>query len=106
MNTVQDIKLSRRSPIKSIRVLAVDPEGTLRTAAVYQRKRRRSSKQYRGIEKLVRRMAEANRDASENYLDRHARSNEKKKDGWLKKFKPNSQKARRKGWKKLKLRLR
>lgn len=108
MNTdnVKDIKLSRRSRIKSIRVLDGEPGGELRTVAVYERPRRRISKQYRGIEKFVRRFAEANRDAADVYLERHKRANEKKKDGWLKKFNVNSQKARRKGWKRLKLRLR
>jgi hypothetical protein len=106
VNTDDTIKISRRSPIKSIRVLDRQPGGELRTSAVYERPRRRTSKQYRGIEKFVRRMAEASRDASEVYLERHNRSNEKKKDGWLKKFKTNSQKARKKGWKRLKLRLR
>lgn len=108
MNTDNDkgITISRSSRIKSIRVLDREPGGELRTSAVYQRPRRRVSKQYRGIERFVRRYAEANRDAAEVYLERHKRSNEKKKDGWLKKFNTNSQKARRKGWKKLELRLR
>jgi hypothetical protein len=105
-NNDKDIQISRRSPIKSIRVLDREPGGELRTSAVYERPRRRVSKQYRGIEKFVRRFAEANRDASEIYLERHKRSNEKKKDGWLKQLSTNSQKARRKGWKKLQLHLR
>jgi hypothetical protein len=58
------------------------------------------------MEKLVRRMVQANRDASERYLERHAQSNARKKDGWVKKFKTNTKKARAKGWKKLKLRFR
>jgi hypothetical protein len=102
------MELPKGSPIKSIRVLTREPGGNLTTVAVYadKRRKRRVSKRFRGLEKLVRRLAEARSVTAREYLARHEQANAKKKDGWLKRFPKNSMKALRKGRKKLKLRLR
>jgi hypothetical protein len=69
-----------------------------------KRKRRKGSRVFRGIEKLVRRSARAKKVYANTYLDRHEASNEKKKDGWLRDRRYNKLRARRKAIKVLRKR--
>ncbi|MGL6096887.1 MAG: hypothetical protein ACRC7O_13955, partial [Fimbriiglobus sp.] len=45
--------------------------------------KRRGSKAARPIEKMIRRMVEGQLATAQAYLDRHNRSNQRKKDGWI-----------------------
>ncbi|MDI1475032.1 hypothetical protein [Polyangium sp. y55x31] len=66
-------------------------------------KRRKLSRSSRLFEKITRRSALANRAVLDQYLDRHKRSNRKKKNGWLKDLSKNMFTAGRKGRKRFKL---
>lgn len=92
---------------KSIVVLHFGADGQIRREAVAgaAKPRRRGSRRYRGLEKLMRRVARATGESSRAYLDRHERSNHKKRNGWVKDLPKNLRKANRRGMKILKLRL-
>jgi hypothetical protein len=100
------VEVAGRSAVKSAVVLAPGADGQM-TATVYRerRRKRRVSKTWRPLEKAVRRMSTAQATAVGAYLDRHERSNQKKKDGWVKDFGDNVVKASRKGAKKMKIRI-
>jgi hypothetical protein len=66
------------------RILIVGAAG--QTSVVYEReseKRKKGTRALRPLEKAIRRRAEADKEAAEDYLKRHNRSNERRKDGWL-----------------------
>jgi len=69
----------------------------------HKKKRKKLSRGSRPMERLVRRMARANRKSSDIYLDRHNRSNRKKRNGWLRDLSYNVMRSNRKGQKGLKL---
>jgi len=100
------VETTGRSAVKSAVVLAPGADGQM-TATVYRerRRKRRVSKTWRPLEKAVRRMSTAQATAIGTYLDRHERSNQKKKDGWIKDLGDNAAKSVRKGVKKLKIRI-
>ncbi len=66
-----------------------------------ERRKRKVSKPWRKIEKVVRRLTKAQGAASQEYLERHERANERKKNGWIKKMGTNVQKSLKRGLKKL-----
>lgn len=105
MNRQSPSTMNRRLPIKSAVMVEVGTDGSATRTVLYeQRRKRRGSKRLRPFEKALRRMAEAQSTASNSYLDRHERSNRKKKNGWAKDLTKNISKSSRKGLKKLKLR--
>ena len=82
----------------------LSPDGTVTQTILSERKgKRRVSKQYRGMDKLLRRMSKAQGAAADEYLKRHERSNDKKKNGAIKKLPKNMMKAQKKGLKKMKI---
>jgi len=86
------------------RVTIVPPKGTDATPVlVYERKRKKKkgTPLFRGMDKMVRRMMEAERLYAEDYLRRHARSNEKRKDGWIRDSFYNNMRAGRKAMKQM-----
>ncbi len=66
-------------------------------------KKKKGTAGLRFIEKLFRRNARANATMTTEYLDRHKRSNRKRRDGWLSDLPVNMFRARRKGSKRLRL---
>jgi Family of unknown function (DUF6312) len=64
---------------------------------------KKSSPLVRPIDRALRRMAKAQEIAATTYLERHDRSNEKRRDGWLTDLNDNVWRATRKGGKALKL---
>jgi hypothetical protein len=66
-----------------------------------KKKRKKQSKGLRFLEKLVRRRAQASQAFSNEYAERHRRSNRKKRDGWLRDLGVNVFKANDKAAKKL-----
>ncbi|WP_437670511.1 hypothetical protein [Sorangium sp. So ce131] len=69
----------------------------------HKKKRKKLSRGSRGFERLARRLARANIRSSDAYLDRHRRSNRKKRNGWLRDLSYNIMRSNRKGQKSLKL---
>ncbi|MFN0141327.1 MAG: hypothetical protein ACKVQW_14720 [Pyrinomonadaceae bacterium] len=96
----------RGVPFKSVILLTPLEDGTAEAGIYYEKKRkRRVSKRWRSIDKVIRRLGSAQRTAASDFLDRHDRSNKKKKNGGLRNLIKNFSRSQRKGRKKLKLRF-
>lgn len=97
--------MSALDRVKSIRrITTFDDNG--HPVTVFKGKNKKKKKQaawLKPFEKRQRRAARAMIAGSESYLDRHQRSNRKKRNGWLRDLNKNSLKAWRKGAKKLKV---
>lgn len=74
-----------RQPIKRVTVIKRDPDGQIISRDAYEgeRKSKKQSRGLRPVERRVRKLLEFQSSVIENYLGRHRRSNEKKRDGWL-----------------------
>jgi hypothetical protein len=96
------LKLGKK--IKRLTVLVRDPAGQVH-AETYTKKRaeKKKTKSLKPSERLTRETAKAARTMIDNYLDRHDRSNRKRRDGWLRDYNDNMSRANRKGAKKVKL---
>lgn len=83
---------------KSIRkVTLVDVDGTV--TVLQERKggkKKSQSMLLKPIERVQRRMAEALKDGAAEYLDRHEKSNSRKRDGWVRDMGKNTAGANRK----------
>ena len=79
-------------------IVVVDAQGQSRV--VYERpgrKRKKGTPGLRDMEKALRRRIEASQAGVEAYLERHERSNEKRRDGWLRDLAVNFVRANQKG---------
>lgn len=104
----QTLKSKLPKSIKRITILKAessDRGGSLDRVVV--KAKRKKKKQSKGIvkvwERAARHAARANETSNSIYLSRHNRSNRKRRDGWLRDFSYNWQRAARKGNKKFKL---
>ena len=94
------------SLVRSATLVTFGADGTPTSTPLHRQKRgRRVPKRWRGVERALRRLGAAQATAAGEYLTRHNRSNRRKKNGWLKDLGKNAGKARRRGFKKLKIRL-
>lgn len=94
----------RRYPIRSVTKMTVDSDGTVTRMKLGGRKsKRKVSKQWRQMDKMLRRMSRAQETAASDYRRRHTRSNKKKKNGAIRDLNKNMWRAQRKGFKKLKI---
>ncbi|MBZ0292571.1 MAG: hypothetical protein K8L99_08375 [Anaerolineae bacterium] len=101
--TVIDYHSRNRYPVKSVTKLETMEDGTVVKTVLSRPKKRRVSKRWRRFDKALRRVTEAQNTASAEYLKRHERSNQKKKNGAVRDLLKNTSKAQRKGLKKLKI---
>jgi Family of unknown function (DUF6312) len=87
-----------RHPIKRVTVIKRDGRGQIISRDAYEgeRKSKKQSKGLRPIERQLRKMLEFRSDVIGNYLERHKRSNEKRRDGWLSDLPSNMVRAVRK----------
>ncbi|MCW5735067.1 MAG: hypothetical protein KIS73_13120 [Enhydrobacter sp.] len=87
-----------RHPIKRVTVIKRDGRGQIVSRDAYEgeRKTKKQSKGLRPIERGLRKILEFRADVIDNYLERHRRSNEKKRDGWLSDLPSNMIRAVRK----------
>lgn len=98
-----NIRLSKT--VRRITTLSQDG-GRWQAETVYKKKRRkkrRTSRGLRPLEKASRRMARATRRAGSVYLRRHNKSARKKRNGWFRDMGYNLYRANRRGAKALKL---
>jgi hypothetical protein len=97
-------RLSRS--IRRITVLRSDASGGTTPVVVYKKdsKKKKGSRVFKGAERVARRMVEAQEKTADRYLSRHRKSNEKKKNGWIRDFTVNTVRAHNRGVKALKLR--
>ena len=89
--------------VRKIVQLQRDEDGSLVPTVIYKggTRKRKVSSELRPLEKGVRRLVRSHATLTNTYLKRHNRSNEKRKDGWVKDFVSNVSKAGRKGRKSL-----
>ena len=89
---------------RRITILGPTSQQALEPTVIYEKKRKRKkgSRALKGLEKIVRRRAKARVTFSQTYLERHERSNAKKKDGWVRDRGYNIIRASRKAFKVLK----
>jgi hypothetical protein len=99
--------MSLRLPesVRSVVVLRPDPSGRMISTTLHEpeAKKSKGSRKVRALERPVVNTAKGLREFAEAYLERHDRSNEKKKNGWVRDFGYNLYKADRRGMKKLKV---
>lgn len=96
----------KRTPLKSAVVVQPDANGTMVSTVIFERKRkRRVSRRWRPLEKTLRRVSRAQSVTAADYLRRHKRSSQKKKNGAIRDLGKNMWRAQRKGRKKLKIRF-
>lgn len=107
--TSKTIKAKLPKSVKRITILKSEPgdgeSGPSERIVVEPKRKKR--KQSKGLVKLLeratRQAAQANHATADSYLDRHGRSNRKRRDGWLRDFSYNMIRSRRKGNRKIKL---
>lgn len=102
---MQTLTTGKSKTLKGLKsaVIIRDGENGMTKTVLYkeERRKRKVSKPWRKIEKAVRRLTKAQGAASQEYLERHERANERKKNGWIKKMGTNVQKSVKRGLKKL-----
>lgn len=82
---------------KSIRkVTLIDADGTTTVLQEKKNKKKSQSMLLKPMERVQRRMAEALKEGASEYLDRHEKSNGRKRDGWVRDIGKNSAGANRK----------
>jgi hypothetical protein len=91
------------SSVRRITVLNRDESGNVVPVVVYAKKRKKSkqTEALKPIERLARRVAEANSAAAATYLASHQKANKKRRNGWVRDMQLNFVRAGRKGLKKL-----
>jgi len=92
-----------RYSVSSVTKLETRDDGTVVKTVLSAPRKRRVSKRYRKVDKALRRVSRANQVASTEFLERHDRSNRKKKNGGLRSVTKNLRKSSGKGIKKLRL---
>jgi len=75
-----------RNPIKRVTVLKRDDTGRIVSREAFEGDRhgKRSSRNLRPMERGIRKLVDFQTRVLDEYMARHERSNEKKRDGWLK----------------------
>ena len=83
--------LKLHDSVESVVVLKSHPDGRYEAVEVYEPAgvSRTTTKRYRRLERVVRRVVRAEQKTLQTYLDRHQRSSQRKKNGWLKDFRKN-----------------
>jgi hypothetical protein len=98
----QSITLTKA--VRRVTVFVRDPSGLVH-AETYRkpRKSKKRSKTLRVPERLQREGARSLKAVLDTYLDRHGRSNKKRRDGWLRDYPNNVLRAQSKGVRKFRL---
>jgi len=94
------------SSVRKVVKLEPGPAGNFEPVEIYRRaegEAKKSTKLLRPVDRAVQRLAQAQEAAATAYLERHNRSNGRRRDGWLRDLGNNVYRASRKGQKKLKL---
>lgn len=94
----------RKFPVRSVSKMELSADGTVTRIKLGGAKRKRKvSKQWRSMDKMLRRMSRAQETAAGEFRRRHERSNRRKKNGGIRDLSKNVRRAQRKGIKKLKI---
>lgn len=84
--------------IRRIVVLQPNAGGQREPVVIYEKRpqgKRKTSRSLRSLEGIVRVASEAQQEAATTYVERHRRSNERKRDGWLRDLGKNVLRATR-----------
>jgi hypothetical protein len=89
--------------VRKVVRLQRDANGIFVPTVIYKGEtgKRKGSAALRPFERGLRRLVRAQSTAADSYLGKHNRSNQKRKDGWIKDFVSNAATAERKGRKTL-----
>ncbi len=81
--------------VRRISVLQRDSDGNMVPVVVYRRSqsRKKGTRGFRLFERATRRLMEAQRSGADSYLSRHAKSNAKRQDGWVRDLPVNVMRA-------------
>lgn len=97
-----------RDPIRRVIRLTRASTGEITPEVLYERATKRTKKKgssmLKPARRLVKRIAEAQKASATRYLERHERSDQKRRDGWFVDFPSNMARASRAGRKALKVR--
>jgi hypothetical protein len=94
------------SSVRSVTILQKDSSGVVAPLIIYQRrggKKKKTTAVLRPFERITRRVVDAQAKTAQSYRSRHDRSNQKKKDGWVRDLPVNVVRASQRGAKALKL---
>src|SRR5260221_4740754 len=91
--------------VRRVTILRKDDNGAVAPVIIYERARKtkKGTSVLRPFERAARRLVKAQERGAASYLSRHERSNEKKRDGWVRDLPQNVFRASTKGTKALKL---
>ena len=91
--------------IKRVTILERDAAGHVTPTVLFEQPstKQRQSRMLSPVEKFIRRAAEAGATGANAYILRHRRSNEKRRDGWLRDANTNVFRSAKKAGKDLKL---
>lgn len=91
--------------VRSVVRLESDPSGGVTPVEIYRRAdgKKKGTRLLRPLDRAMRRLARAQEAAATTYLERHERSNGKKRNGWLRDLGNNVYRASKKGQKAVKL---
>ena len=82
---MSDVRFGER--VRSVIRLTRTPAGDLTPEVLYERAadtgKKKGSDLLKPAQRIVKQMAEAQQTAAAKYLQRHAKSNQKQRDGWL-----------------------
>jgi hypothetical protein len=103
-NTLNIQDKFKNSPLKSAVIIKTGPDGLTTSTVIFRREgTRKVSKRWRSVDKLLRRLSQAQQATANEFAALHERSRAKKKDGGVRDLVKNISKASRKGRKKLKI---
>jgi|RhiMethySRZTD1v2_1073278.scaffolds.fasta_scaffold179540_2 hypothetical protein len=92
--------------VNRVILLTRTPSGDITPEVLYERaprSKKRSSAMLKPAQRLVKRIAKAQQASAVRYLERHAKSNQERRDGWFVDFPSNMARATRAGRKALKV---
>ena len=97
-----DLRLSKS--VQRVSLLGQDPSGRVTPIVIYkkqQKKRKKGAAGLRYYERAVRRLARAQQAFAGSYAGKHDKSNQKRRDGWIRDYPLNVAKDTRRGAKRL-----
>ena len=92
--------------VREVSMIRKDADGGVSRTVLYKsqgRKRKKQTAGLKSVERMVHSAAKAEDAFASSYLARHERSNQKKRDGWIRDLNKNLYRATKRGSKKMKV---
>lgn len=89
--------------VRRVTVLSTDSQGAVQAVTLFKkaRKKKKTTRALKPIERIARNIASANDRAAGTYFRRYKKSNRKRRDGWLRDMPENMMRSGTKALKKL-----